>query len=188
VPATRQALVEHGLEAIKAADPGFDVAAFESSARAAFLSVKQAWQELDIARVTGYLSDALTLTLQSQVDDMRRQGVRNVLEGLEIQDEHIVDAGAGDHIVVRFDALVAHYAVDASGQIVFGDRTRKAFTEFWSFVRPAGSLSGSEATCPNCGAPLQPDATGRCRYCRGVLAGGTSGWRAADIKEELDWV
>jgi hypothetical protein len=53
------------------------------------------------------------------------------------------------------------------------------WTERWLFQRPAASrtyASGAVAVCPMCGAPAQPEETGRCRYCHADITTRTAGW------------
>jgi hypothetical protein len=40
----------------------------------------------------------------------------------------------------------------------------------------AVDLSGAVAVCPVCGAPAQPEETGRCRYCHADITTRTAGW------------
>jgi len=55
----------------------------------------------------------------------------------------------------------------------------KTWTERWLFQRPADCrthASGAVAACPVCGAPAQPEETGRCRYCHADITTRTAGW------------
>jgi hypothetical protein len=51
--------------------------------------------------------------------------------------------------------------------------------ERWLFQRPAScrtNASGAVAVCPVCGAPAEPEETGRCRYCHADITTRTAGW------------
>ena len=55
----------------------------------------------------------------------------------------------------------------------------KTWSERWLFQRPVAArtyASGAVAVCPQCGAPAQPEETGRCRYCHADITTRTAGW------------
>ena len=55
----------------------------------------------------------------------------------------------------------------------------RVWSERWLFQRPASCrthASGAVAACPVCGAPAQPEETGRCRYCHADITTRTAGW------------
>jgi hypothetical protein len=57
--------------------------------------------------------------------------------------------------------------------------TNRTWRERWLFQRPASYrtyASGAVAVCPVCGAPAQPEETGRCRFCRADITTRTAGW------------
>jgi len=59
------------------------------------------------------------------------------------------------------------------------DASHRSWSERWLFQRPSSSrthASGAVAVCPVCGAPAQPEDTGRCRYCHADVTTRTAGW------------
>lgn len=59
------------------------------------------------------------------------------------------------------------------------DANHRTWSERWLFQRPSSSqthASGAVAVCPVCGAPAQPEETGRCRYCHADITTRTAGW------------
>ena len=67
-------------------------------------------------------------------------------------------------------AMYASWGLDAS---------HRTWSERWLFQRPSSSqthASGAVAVCPVCGAPAQPEDTGRCRYCHADITTRTAGW------------
>ena len=53
------------------------------------------------------------------------------------------------------------------------------WSERWLFQRPASARthpSGAVAVCPVCGAPVEPEESGKCRYCHSDITTRTAGW------------
>jgi hypothetical protein len=82
--------------------------------------------------------------------------------------------GMQQQLTVRFTGLATAAGADAS--------QAQTFTEFATFVRPAGSTTpktvatGAPAKCPGCGAPTPPGAL-TCPYCNSPLTGTGGDWK-----------
>ena len=123
---------------------------------------------------------------------MTAEGRRNVMEHLTITDVRpirVVHGRVFDDLTVRISAASADYEVDAAGQVVFGDRTVRPFTEQWTFQRSVGvATTGKpgtlENTCPSCGAPVALTQIGECRYCKAAVTSGKFDWVVSRIEQE----
>ena len=66
------------------------------------------------------------------------------------------------------------------GAVVGGnERVRRRFSEYWTFLRAAGSgASATDGTrCPSCGAPLDRiSQAGVCGYCEARITTGRFDW------------
>jgi predicted lipid-binding transport protein (Tim44 family) len=184
-----------GLADIAAGDAGFDRDVFLDQARAAFMAVKQAVQTRDLTPVSGELGPGILATLQSQVDKLVAQRAVHHFDDLNIEEMGIAKAQhteGFDHIVVRFDARAAQYAVDeVKHGMVFGNRSVEPFIEYWTFTRAAGVHSATPdapPSCPNCGAPIAAGASATCRYCRAALPPRqTVDWTVSAIQDPIDF-
>ena len=121
---------------------------------------------------------------------LRRQGLRNVLEDIEIQRLRVVKVATDafyDAITVRFWASMKDYTVDSSGAAVCGSQaTPRRFSEYWTFVRRRG-VSESEKKdnqCPNCGAPLEINMAGVCEHCESKITNGDFDWVLSRIEQD----
>ncbi|HWC37471.1 MAG TPA: hypothetical protein VG476_03030, partial [Acidimicrobiales bacterium] len=75
-----------------------------------------------------------------------------------------------EFVVSTDPAVSASWGLDAS---------HRTWSERWLFQRPSSSqthASGAVAVCPVCGAPAQPEETGRCHYCHADITTRTAGW------------
>jgi hypothetical protein len=181
-----------GIEAIQAADPGFNQQVFMDRVQAVFFLMQKAWQDSNVDEGRAYMSPGLYQSWRAQVDAMTAAHKRNVLENLYIQGLHIVRASHDqnfDNITVRIDASAMDYEVDdQTGKVVFGEKRDAPFTEFWTFTRSAGVktlVTGgiSEQKCPNCGAPLSVNEVGSCRYCNAAVTSGNFDWVLSRIDQ-----
>ena len=183
--------IADGLSKIKARDPNFDERAFLDRAQTAFFKIQQAWTQRnqDVAR--DVMSDALYERHKMQTDQLIANHQIDVLENIVIGHARIVAVQPGetyDSITVAFTASMADYTVDEqSKRIVQGDRSRRTFTEYWTFIRRADArtVAGQTAlqsTCPSCGAPLKL-AGGRCEYCGAPVRTSSSDWVVDTIEQ-----
>jgi|ERR1035437_47343 hypothetical protein len=188
-----------GLEAIKANDPGFNEQAFLDRTQAAFFLLQKAWMDRNVDEGRAYMSPGLYQSWKAQVDEMVSQHKKNVLENLVIAGEHVVKALHDenfDSISVRIDASCTDYEVDdQTGKEIFavgGKKADRPFTEYWTFQRSAGAktlVTGgvTDKKCPNCGAPLDVNATGNCKYCGEVVTSGKFDWVLSKIDQANEW-
>jgi predicted lipid-binding transport protein (Tim44 family) len=184
------------IAAIQAADPNFTEQQFLDRAQAAFFLLQKAWQDRNVDEGRAYMSPGLYMGWKTQVDQMTAEHRKNVLEALYVQGMHVVKATHDenfDNIVVRVDASAKDYDVDdQTGKKISGDRADTPFTEFWTFTRSAGAktlVSGgiTEKKCPNCGAPLDVNATGHCKYCNEAVTSGKFDWVLSKIDQANEW-
>ena len=188
--------VQEQLAAIKAGDPNFTEQQFLDRAQAAFFLLQKAWQDRNPDEGRAYMSPGLYMGWKMQVDQMTAQHRKNVLEALYIQGLHIVKAGHDDNfdtITVRVDASAKDYDVDEqTGKKLGGDSSDTPFTEYWNFTRSAGAktlVTGgiTEKKCPNCGAPLEVNETGSCKYCGAAVTSGKFDWVLGKIDQASEW-
>lgn len=184
-----------GITTIQAADPQFDPAAFIGRAQQAFYALQQAWQDRDLSASRPFMSPGLYLGWSSQVQQLIELHKKNVLEGLRIQAvaiEKVIHSDAFDDVTVRVEATCADYEVDEqTGKLIFGSREPSTFTEYWTFQRSVGTQTTGRSildkVCPNCGAPLEINQVGECRYCKAAVTSGRFDWVLSRIEQEDEY-
>jgi predicted lipid-binding transport protein (Tim44 family) len=173
-----------GLSAIKAHDPGFDQGAFEAAVQRVFFAVLEAWTRLKPALSQGVMAPVIWEQQRAEVEEYRRRGRRNQLEGLTLTNALIVGARSDpqfDTISVRMSARSADFDLDAGSPLVGGDREARDWIEDWVFQRPARVASAKDTgpvsqLCPNCGAPVLVDVTTICPFCSAPVISGRFQW------------
>jgi len=177
--------VTAGLQQIRDHDPGFEDDKFITDAQRSFFMVQQAWTELKPDMSRRVMADNIWQQHKVQIEGYESQNKRNVLEGLAIANARIIKAesdGSYDTIVLRLLAGCADYDVDTNtNKVVRGNRDFNQFTEDWTFQRSSKATtkqSGGtmQQRCPNCGAPLDLDLEGICKYCHAAVMSGDYDW------------
>jgi len=183
---------ESGLAAIQADDPAFDIEQFRGRTQQGFYSLQEAWQARDLNSSRPFMSPGLYLGWSSQVQQLLELHKINKLDGLHLDDVvpiKVTHGQAFDDITVRLNATCADYEVDErTGKVLFGSHSPSGFTEFWTFQRGRGvqttNRSLQDRVCPNCGAPLEINQVGECRYCRAAVTSGRFDWVLSRIEED----
>jgi len=183
-----------GLAAIRDHDPAFDEAGFLASVERVFFVVEQAWTEQKPELSRRVMADGIWQQHKAQIQGYQSSGRRNVLEGLAVGKADIIAAASDqthDTITVRILAACADYDVDvAKNKIVRGSRDIEQWTEDWVFQRSSKATTKTDGgtmqqRCPNCGAPLDVDLAGVCRYCKASIMSGDYDWVLTRIDQVL---
>ena len=190
--ATHPESAAEGLAAITAHDPGFEQEAFLEQVQRTFFIVQEAWSQRQPNMSRQVMADGLWQQHKVQIQGYIDAHKRNVLEDLAVGNLTVIAAHSDtnyDTITVRVTAACADYDVDDnSGKIVRGNKRVEQWAEDWTFQRSSsattkptgGTLS---AKCPNCGAPLDLDLAGECKYCKAPVSSGQYDWVLARIAQ-----
>jgi len=177
------------LDAMAAADPGFDPDAFMERVATLYPHLLLALRDLssDLARVV--IDPALRRDLGAMEAARRRAGRRAVVESVSVSGVAVWFAGhqGGRHaITVDFSGVAARYELDTAGRLVGGDRNPRPILDRWTFTRPVGVASSKHGgvlaeACPSCGAPIAVDESGRCRHCGTEVILGNRDWVLSEV-------
>jgi predicted lipid-binding transport protein (Tim44 family) len=178
------------LDRLRARDAQFDYAALEARVRLVFEDFQIAWAARDLARMRPWFTDALFDTQRYWIAAYRAQGLRNVTEGARITRLELARVDADryyDAITLRLFARGLDFTLDEAEQLVCGSRTtERAYTEYWTFVRSADRHGVARAAreCPSCGAALDVEMAGDCKYCRAKVTTGAFDWVLSRIEQD----
>jgi predicted lipid-binding transport protein (Tim44 family) len=186
--------IEAGIARIKAHDPAFNEDDFLSDVNRAFFTIQQAWTERKPELSRQVMHDGIWNQHKFQIDQYIAANKQNILENLAIQNTRIVAANSDesfDTIVVRFFASCADYDIDLSDEkheVLRGSRQIEDWAEDWVFQRSSKAVTKPNAgtmnkRCPNCGAPLDLDLAGVCKYCKAPVMSGEFDWVLTRIEQ-----
>ncbi|HEV3233779.1 MAG TPA: TIM44-like domain-containing protein [Candidatus Dormibacteraeota bacterium] len=169
-------------------DPTFDQEAFLEQTRATFYTVKRAWAELRPEISRHVMAEDLWQTQKAQIEVLRLDGCRSVLDGISVIDAHLGEAltiGTDDRVEVVLDVAGHDYVVrESTGAVVRGDPEESSWSETWTMQRsrdPRLLEQSRAAKCPECGSPLNLDADGACEFCHAVVPGAKVDWLVVDV-------
>ena len=173
-PSSRERRVELAAAEAAEEDPDFAPDHVRATAAQLFLDIQRAWDTGDRIALRRLVASDLLVEWERRLDDFARRGWHNHVEPVgrpKVEYVGLTHRGdATDRVVVRIDARVRDYVVDAYGQRLkrvgkIGEMTR--INEFWTLRR-------------------QPDGVGATRSGEaGRRAGGqpTGGWVLASIEQ-----
>lgn len=110
-------------------------------AKNAFIDIQRAWSKGDLSSVKNFLTDRMYIYLNSQLQDLKSKGLKNIIEDVKILDANIVHVekeGDNKVVIVEIEAEGKDYTVDIQGNIVDGNKNNQVkFKEYWAFVGKA---------------------------------------------------
>lgn len=110
-------------------------------AKNAFIDIQKAWSEGNLSSVRNFLTDRMYVYLNSQLQDLKSKGLRNILEDVKILNAeivHVEEEGDNKVVIVEIEAQAKDYTVDSNGNVVEGDKDNPVvFKEYWAFVGKA---------------------------------------------------
>lgn len=182
---------EHSLRALQAKDPALSVPAFLARVRLIHAELNAAYSGNDLSRARALISDGMFDFLSYWIEAYRVQNLRNVLEEMQVERvdlAKVVQDRYFDAITVRLFAHGIDYTVQAdSNKWVAGDRKHpRRYSEYWTLIRGAETRGAprTDATCPNCAAPLKASMAGTCTYCSAHLTSGEFDWVLSKIEQD----
>jgi predicted lipid-binding transport protein (Tim44 family) len=184
--------VQDGLNEIKAHDPAFNEEVFLESVQRAFFVVQEAWTERKPDMSRQVMADGIWQQHRVQIQQYVNEHKRNVLEDLAVGDLQIIAAHSDqtyDTITTRVLAACADYDVnDENNKIVRGNKGVDQWQEDWTWQRSSSATTKTgggtlSSKCPNCGAPLDLDLQGVCKFCHAPVMSGKYDWVLARIAQ-----
>jgi hypothetical protein len=177
-------------EALCAKDPALTEALLLERATLIHRELNAAWSSGELTRVGALVSAGMVDYLRYWLEAYRAQGLRNVTEQARVVHGELVKVTRDrwfDAVTIRLFATGLDYVLDARGELVRGSKHReRPYSEYWTLIRGSGTRGTprSEASCPNCGAPLAATMSGTCKYCEVHVTGGEFDWVLSKIEQD----
>lgn len=172
-------------------NPAFSWGEFQGRAKMIFDELQAAWSAMNWDRARPHETDNIFQMHQYWIDAYRRQGLRNIVDQCAIQAMQPVKVQEDafyQSITLRIWAQGYDYTVDASGKVVSGsNKNLRRWSEYWTFIRNRNANQRPARTtlnCPNCGSPLNVNATGICEFCGGKITSGEFDWVLSKIEQD----
>ncbi len=106
-----------------------------------FKLLQDAWTKNDLSIVRNLLTERMYNYLDGQLQELKSQGSKNIVEIVYFQNVNIVDVEGEDDnkvVIVEIDAMLRDYTVDRNNNIIEGSKdTPVEIKEYWAFVGKA---------------------------------------------------
>ncbi len=123
------------------AAPAVNEKLIKDIATSTFKLVQDAWTKNDLSVVRNLLTDRMYDYLDKQLQELRAQGLKNIVEIVYFQNTDIVDVEGEDQnkvVIVQIDVMLRDYTIDRNNNIVEGSKdTPVDVKEYWAFVGKA---------------------------------------------------
>jgi hypothetical protein len=184
--------VDAGLAAITSRDPGFQSARLTAWASAATALICQSLTSGDPTPARTFMANGLFRT-HSALLELRTQGTVSCAGEWAAVDARVVEAISTplfDEVRVRLRCEGSCWERHgATGLTLRGGPDRTSWYEDLTFGRSSGATTPAAGGlparhCPSCGAPLDLDQDGACRYCHGIVTAGRHDWVLTSWRRE----
>lgn len=174
-------------------DPNFTPNDFITYVKRVYVDIQDAWSKRDLEPVRPVLHPNLYQQTQIQVQKKIEDGIINYLERIAVNTAYLSGYRRDDdyeYMIVYLSAQMIDYQVkEETGQVLYGDKTTRwslqykmTFMRAVDMVTPdADAEQNGNMKCPNCGAPIEGTAFGKCEYCGSVVSTGKYGWVLSDF-------
>ena len=180
------------IETLKQKDPNFNEQKLLEKVANDYVRMQQCWQGKDWEPMRAVMTDQLYNQMLRQLEELEKKHLTNYVERIAVLGTRIVRyavEGDNDVLVVRVQTRICDYTQDDNtGEIVSGSRTRELFMTYdWKLIRQKDQKTQEESqltqlSCPNCGAPLDINQSGKCPYCGSVISLSDHDWALSSIK------
>ena len=160
-------------------DENFDKAELTSKLSNLYVQMQDCWQKKDISPIRPYCTDAFFTQMDNQIQRKNQQGQTNYIERIAVLSVELrgwCQEGGNDVLVARLNTRIVDYTLDdKTGNLVSGSKNKEKFMVYeWDLVRTTGTKTEKDkpmqtVNCPNCGAPVEINASAKCPYCGSVI-------------------
>lgn len=180
------------LDTLKEKDPNFNEQALLEKIGNEYIQMQNAWQAKEWEPMRAIMTDSLYNQMARQLQALIEAKQTNHIDRIAVLETRIVRyavEGDNDVLVVRLSTRITDYTTDdRTGSVVNGSTTRELYMVYdWKLTRQKDKLtlaqpSVTQISCPNCGAPLDINHTGKCPYCDTVITLSDHDWALSVIK------
>ena len=152
---------------------GMDAAEFKKLAFELYKSIQEEWMNFDYDGLRKHLTDELYNSYVMQLDALKVKGQQNIMkdfENIDVKITNITEESGIVNVTVYLHTAMYDYVVDNNKKTVRGKDNHKIDIEYSiTFVKASDE---SKQKCPNCGAPFEGVAGGKCEYCGSTIVIG----------------
>ena len=159
--------------------PEFDDKKFLQDGYKIFLDVEDAWMNFELDKVKDVITDEMFNMYESQLSSMEIKGEQNIMNGFNLRDcaiTNVVDQNDNIEVTTKYIIEFYDYIIEKeSGRVLRGSKVNKLRMHY-DFTFIMKNTDEKIEHCPNCGAPVEVNASGVCQYCNSKIVGENTSW------------
>lgn len=159
--------------------PTFDEKQFLQNGYKMFLDVEDAWMNFELDKVHDIITDEMFNMYESQLSSMEIKGEQNIMSGFELKDcaiSNCVEQNDNIEVTAKYIIEFYDYIIEKeTGKVLRGSKTNK-LRMYYDFTFIMKNTDEKIDKCPNCGAPVEVNASGVCPYCGSKIVGENTSW------------
>lgn len=170
---------------IKSLDGNFSVEGFKNYAKSVFVLVQNSWSNNDFRMLRPFQTDSLYYRQKLRIEDMIEDNFINKRTNIRVKGMLLKDFRVDGDYEILVVALTANMKI-THPEVVYSTASGDV-PYILKFVRKHGVKTKtitnlSTSNCCNCGASIDVDDRGVCKYCGTSLVSGDTDWVLSDIR------
>lgn len=165
-------------EEIKNLDPNLNIEEFRATAFNIYKDVQEAWMNFDLDKIKNLVSDELYNMYSMQLDTLKIMGQKNIMSDITTNGVHIKNITFENNIETIETIMIIKcydYIVDNNEKVIRGN---KNIMNIYAYKITFAKHTDNKTLkyCPNCGAPIDINSTGKCEYCASTIINNEAKW------------
>lgn len=157
-------------ETIKKIIPKFNKAKFYILAFEIYKNVQNAWMNFDEKELRNFVTDEMFNMYLAQMDTMKIKNEKNIISDVVLNEIKITDVNNNNGVIsiqAYLDISMYDYLIDIeTKKVKRGTQSQKVNINYLiTFVKSSKTVKSKKIKCPNCGAEIKMNASGKCEYC-----------------------
>ena len=170
---------EQAINEIKKYIPSFDANKFLLNGYGIFVRIEEAWMNFDREKVRDCITDEMFNMYESQLSSMEMNGEQNIMKDFKLINSAVTQASKQNNMLqvkTRYTVEFYDYIINRSTKaIVRGNSNRKMRMVYeFTFIKDIENKKLDK--CPNCGAEININSAGICKYCNSKLVDDSKDW------------
>lgn len=180
------------IEELKRQDTDFSEEEFLEQVGNTYLQIQDAWEAKQWEPMRAVMTDAMFNQFNRQLQEYINNKQTNHVDRISVLGSEITryaQDDVNDILTVLLRTRIVDYVTDdQTGELIRGSKSKELFMTYeYTFLRRKGVKTQkkeqvSTVNCPNCGAPLSINQSGKCEYCGSVVSHGEYNWVISNIK------
>ena len=173
-------------------DPDFDENELASHLSNLYIQMQDAWSSKNLETLRPYFADVFYNQMDRALDDFRKNNKTDHTERIAVLAVNLKgfrQSKGTDYIIAGLTSRITTYITDdLTGKVISGDKNKELFMEYeFELSRKSGVITQhSHETksdiCPNCGAPININATAKCPYCGSIIKSQNINWVVSSMQ------